>query len=374
MSKTVLISINTSWNIYNFRAPLITALKNAGYRVVTAAPNDAYSARLRPLVDAHIHLPMQNAGTSFLQDVVLFWRYLRVLRAVKPAVMLTYTIKPNIYGSLAARVLGIPVINNVSGLGTVFLRGGWLAATVKPLYWLAFRGSTRVFFQNQDDHDLFVQMKLVAPAKARVLPGSGIDLAYFHPSHAPARDVHAPIAFVLIARQVWDKGIAEYIAAARIIKAQQPSATFRLLGPIGVANKTAIDARSIDAWVAEGVIEYWGETDDVRSVIAQHDCVVLPSYREGLSRVLLEAAAMGKPLIATDVPGCKQVIDAGINGFLCAPYDAQSLADAMVRFMQLTPQERMQMGMQSRAKAEREFDQAQVLDAYLVTIAAIIAP
>lgn len=365
---TILISINTSWNIVNFRSSLVRALQAQGYRVVSASPPDAYTERLRTLVDQHIDLPMDNAGTSLRRDFRLACNYLRMLRTVKPDALLTYTIKPNIYGTLAARVAGVPVIANVSGLGTAFIRTNWLTQMVKLLYRFALRHAVCVFFQNSEDRDLFVSMKLVRPEKTALLPGSGIDLKYFLPVGTP-RDAAVPVSFVLIARLLWDKGIGEFVEAARMVKASHPHIIFRLVGPIGVANKTAVPASAIEDWVREGVIEYLGETDHVRDIMAQHDCVVLPSYREGMSRVLLEAAAMGKPLIATDVPGCRQVVEHGVNGLLCKPYDAADLAARMLEFIACNTEQRTAMGQQSRAKAEREFDEQQVIDAYLTQLA-----
>ena len=370
MQRTILISINSSWNIFNFRAGLIRSLKAQGYRVISAAPRDAYSERLTHLVDAHYDLPMDNGGTSPIRDGALTGSYLNLLRHLKPDVMLTYTIKPNIYGTFAAKLCGVPVIANVSGLGTAFIRTTWLTRIVKLLYRMAFRDAAYVFFQNAYDRDLFVAQKLVSPAKAGLIPGSGIDLAYFHPRHNAAQ--HKSLSFVLIARLLWDKGIGEYIEAARIVKAQHPELQFHIVGARGVQNRTAISDSTIAQWATEGIVDYCGETDDIRSLIAQHDCVVLPSYREGLSRVLLEAAAMGKPLIASDVPGCAEVIEQGVNGFLCPPRDAQQLADSMLQFIALSPAERATMGVASRTKAEREFDEQQVFSAYLERIEAVL--
>jgi glycosyltransferase involved in cell wall biosynthesis len=365
-----MISINTSWNIFHFRAALISALQRAGHTIITAAPADAYTERLRALVDAHYTLPMDNAGTSPLRDAMLGWRYGCLLRRVRPAALLTYTIKPNIYGALAARMLGIPVIANVSGLGTAFIRITWVTRVAMLLYRLAFARVACVFFQNAEDRDMFVRHRLVAPEKAKLVPGSGIDLAYFTPP--PARDDGAPLAFALIARMVRDKGIGEFVEAARRVKALHPHVIFRLIGPIHIQNQTAIDAHTIAGWVAEGIIEYPGETDDVRSAIAAQDCIVLPSYREGLSRVLLEAAAMGKPLIATDVPGCRQVVTHMENGLLCAPQDAASLAAALLAFIALPAETRRRMGQASRQKAEQEFDEAHVFAAYERELSALI--
>lgn len=369
--KTILLSINTSWNIYHFRASLVRALRAQGYRVITAAPEDAYSERLRAMVDAHYPLPMDNAGTSPVRDARLFLRYMRLLRQVKPDILLTYTIKPNIYGALAARLVGVPIIANVSGLGTAFLRDNWMTRVVKQLYRVAFARIACVFFQNAEDRDLFVGMKLLRPEKAALLAGSGVDLDFFHPDHAPSTRPDAPLRFVLIARLLWDKGVGEFIEAARIVKARYPAVQFHLVGAVGVQNQTAIPAETLAQWEAEGVVEYLGETEDARAIIAAHDCVVLPSYREGMSRVLLEAAAMGKPLIATDVAGCRQIVTHRENGLLCRVRDAQHLAATLLDFLALPADARAEMGRKSRIKAEREFDEKRVIAAYLERIAEI---
>lgn len=368
--KTILISINTSWNIVNFRSGLIRALKAAGYRIITAAPKDNYTAKLRTIVDEHFDLPMQNAGTSPLQEMRLLLRYITLLRETRPDIILTYTIKPNIYGALAARLLGIPILNNVSGLGTAFIRHNWLTTVVKLLYRFAFKRSACVFFQNSEDRDLFLDMKLVREEQTALLAGSGVDLEYFTPHPKTQSDA---ITFVLIARMLWDKGIGEYVEAARKVKAIYPHITFRLVGAKGVQNKTAIPDIIMDGWLKEAAVEYLGERDDIRNVIVEHDCVVLPSYREGMSRTLLEAAAMGKPLIATNVTGCKQIIDNHKNGLLCEPRNAEDLAAKLMEFIKLSPEERMQMGNASRLKAEKEFDEKYVFEAYLQKIATILS-
>jgi glycosyltransferase involved in cell wall biosynthesis len=364
----ILISINSSWNIHHFRAPLIHSLQRAGYTILSAAPEDTYTERLKRLVSTHFTLPMDNAGTSPAQDALLFLRYLRLLRRVRPEVLLTYTIKPNIYGSLAAGMLGVPVIANVSGLGTAFIRDTWLTQLVTRLYRLAFRSAACVFFQNPEDRALFLSLNILPESKTALLPGSGIDLEYFSP--LPTIDAPAD-SFVLIARLLEDKGIREYVEAARIIKAKHPAAIFRLVGPWDVQNQTAIAKETLDGWVAEGIVEYLGETDDVRAIIAGHACVVLPSYREGLPRTLLEAAAMGKPLIASDVAGCRHIVTHGENGLLCAAKDSHALAHAFEQFLHLPAASRIEMGRASRRRAERDFNQQRVFDAYLEKIAAL---
>ncbi|MBN8544219.1 MAG: glycosyltransferase family 4 protein [Alphaproteobacteria bacterium] len=364
MSKTLLISINSSWNIVHFRAGLLNALKGAGYRLISAAPHDDYTPKLEALVQQHIDLPMDNAGTSPFADMMLFIRYVFLLRRTRPAALLSYTVKPNIYGALAARLWGIPVIANVSGLGTAFIRNTWVTCVVKLLYRAAFARVHTVFFQNSEDRDLFIQSRLVVPEKALLLAGSGINLQHFVPSSSTA----TPQSFVLIARMLWDKGVGEFVEAARRVKASYPDAQFTLVGAMGAKNQSAVAHEVMDSWVAEGIITYRGMMEDVRLVMAQHACVVLPSYREGLSRVLLEASAMGRPIITTDVAGCRQVVTHGKNGLLCRAQDAASLAERMIEFLELSDVQRERMGQESRAKAEAEFDEQRVFEAYLERI------
>ncbi len=367
----IFISINTSWNIYNFRAGLIRAFCEQGYEVVAASPTDAYSPRLEALGCRHLPLPMDTKGTSPLRDFSLFLRYLRVFRHERPDVFLGYTIKPNVYGSLAAHLLHVPVVNNVSGLGTTFIRKSWLTRIVKALYRLAFRSSATVFFQNEDDRSLFVELKLVQPEQTALLPGSGIDLVQFRPKQTKSPQPGAP-CFLLIARLLWDKGVGEFIDAARIVKIRFPDARFQLLGFLDAENRTAISKATVDEWVSEGIVEYLGVADDVRPYIVASNCVVLPSYREGTPRTLLEAAAMGKPLIATNVPGCCEVVEHGKNGFLCKVRNPTDLAQKILDFIDLSDEERIRMGQAGRVKVEREFDENIVIQRYLETIEEVL--
>lgn len=368
----ILISINTSWNVYNFRSGLVQALVAAGYEVVVAAPQDGHSARLADLGCRYLPLPMDNQGTSPRSDLRLYRRYVRLMRDERPDCFLGWTIKPNIYGTLAARSLRIAAINNISGLGTAFIRGGWLSHFAKGLYRLALRHSGTVFFQNRDDRGLFVDQGLVARERTALLPGSGIDLTRFSPvpmNTRPAGDLR----FLLIGRVLWDKGLAEFVAAARQVRSRHPRIRFQILGFLDAANQTAVPRSEVDRWVAEEGIEYLGTTDDVRPFIADADCVVLPSYREGTPRTLLEAAALGRPLIATDVPGCREIVDNGSNGLLCAVRDGDDLARCMLEMIAASPEERAEMGAFSRAKVEREFDEGIVIARYLEAIEAALS-
>ena len=362
------IATNASWNLVNFRIDLIRAIQSAGYRVIAVAPADEFTPRLAALGIEHQPIEMQNSGISPVEDSLLFARYLGLLRRIRPVVFLGFTIKPNIYGSLAAHWLGIRVINNVSGLGTAFIKNGMLTRIATALYTLAFRRSEVVFFQNTDDLNQFVEGKMVRPDQARLVPGSGLDLARFQPARSKpeARD---DFRFLLIARLLWDKGVREYVDAARAIRAIEPKIRCQVLGFVDVDNRTAVPRAALDNWVGEGWIDYLGSTDDVRPFIEQADCVVLPSYREGLPRTLVEGSAMGKPLVATDVPGVRAVVEDGVTGYLCQVRSARSLADAMLRMVRLSPLERQQMGAAGRRKVEREFSQAIVIKRYLAALA-----
>lgn len=365
MNVKIALASNTAWNLYNFRGGLIRRLLEEGAAVTVVAPPDTFSEKLAGMGCEVIGLPMDNKGTHPARDLRTLRDFHRVYRQARPEVALHFTIKPVIYGSLAARMLGIPVANTITGLGTAFLREGWLMRVVESLYRVSQRWPQRVFFQNRDDHDLFVGRGLVPAEKAERLPGSGVDLERFAPAAYPGNP--APV-FLLVARLLRDKGVVEFVEAARRVRAHHPRARFQLLGPLGVANRTAIPAEEVAGWVAEGVVEYLGETGDVRPALAAADCIVLPSYREGVPRTLLEAAALGRPLIATDVPGCREVVADGDNGYLCRAQDANDLADRMERFIGLPVEARRALGEAGRAKVEREFDERFVIERYLRVI------
>jgi glycosyltransferase involved in cell wall biosynthesis len=370
--KTIVISINAAWNIYNFRLGLIRALQAAGHRVVALAPPDAYAAKLREAGVELVPIAMDKKGVSPVRDLALLVRYWRALGRLQPDAFLGYTAKPNIYGSIAARRHGARVINNVSGLGTAFIRRSPLTAIVSALYRLAFRGSATIFFQNPEDRDLFVAKRIVRPDQARLLPGSGVDLERFAAQPLPASPPDAPV-FLLVARLLRDKGVVEFVEAAREVKRAWPRARFQLLGFLDAENRTAILREEVEAWVREGMVEYLGASDDVRPFIAAADCVVLPSYREGLPRSLLEAAAVGRPLIATDVPGCRHIVADGENGLLCAVRDAPSLADAMRRVIEAGEAGRRRWGDAARARVERDFDERLAVRLYLDALDAAFA-
>ncbi|WP_077228643.1 glycosyltransferase family 4 protein [Sphingomonas hengshuiensis] len=366
----VLVSANTAWNLAHFRRELVEALLADGYRVGAVAPEDGESsAALRAMGCVFFPVALDSAGAHPLRDLATFLALRRILRAERPVAWLSWTIKPNIYGAIAARLAGVAAFPNVSGLGTLFIRRTILTRLACTLYRLAFLRCPRVFFQNGDDCALFVRMRLVRAEQTQVLAGSGIDLVRFQPPpvHVPGR------RFLLVARLLADKGVREFVAAARDLRSEWPDARFILMGAADVENRTAIPLDEVRGWEGEGAIEWRAPEPDVRPAMAAADWIVLPSYREGMSRVLLEALAMGRPIVTTNVPGCRDVVDEGENGFLAECRDVASLTAALRRAGTVDPAQWQAMARSSRAIAERRFSVATVIDAYRAVVAAAAA-
>lgn len=361
----VAIVLNTSWNIYNFRMSLVHTLIKKGFEVHTIAPVDPYTPRLEAAGCHHHPLRMDSRGINPVKDLALVLELRDIYRRVKPDIILHYTIKPNIYGSLAAATLGIPTVNNVCGLGTVFLRNNLLSRIAIFLYRWSFRYPRKVFFQNIDDRDLFVNKRLVPAHSADLLPGSGIDLKRFTPKPF-ARNKE--FTFLLISRLITDKGIFEFVEAVRKLKAEGVQARFQILGAKDPKHRRGIPVETVQQWIDERTIEYLGTTEDVQPFIQSADCVVLPSYREGTPHTLLEAASCGKPIVATDVPGCHQVVENNHNGLLCQLKNAQDLAEKMKAMSRMDDETLRRFGINGRLKMEKEFDESLVIDRYLDVI------
>jgi len=361
-NKKIIISLNTSWNVYNFRLNLAKELKNAGYQVILVAPYDAYSEKLKNEFEYH-HIYMNNKGTNPKEDIKTLMGFYKLYKKIKPEIVLNFTIKPNIYGNIACGLLGIKTINNISGLGTVFIKESLVTKVVKWLYKYSLSKSSKVFFQNSDDRDLFVENRLVDFAKCGLLPGSGIDTNKFMPVKYKKED--DTFRFLLIARMLKDKGIVEYVEAAKILKEKYKNVEFQLLGSLDAVNNTAISKEQMQEWVDVGLVNYLGVTDDVKEFIKKADCVVLPSYREGTPRTLLESASMSKPIVTTNVPGCKEVVNDGVNGYLCEVRNTMDLADKMEMMLNLSEEERKVMGEVGRVKMINEFDEKIVIGKYL---------
>jgi glycosyltransferase involved in cell wall biosynthesis len=368
----VAVVINTSWNIWNFRRGLVKALQAAGHEVLAIAPPDAYSDRLESELGCrYVPILMENKGTNPIKDAQLTRRFLVIYKRERPDVVLHFTIKPNIYGTLAAKLAGVASINNVSGLGTVFLIENLVSKVARGLYRFAFRFPHKVFFQNNDDRELFIRYGLIRPARTGLVPGSGVDLARFRPQSNAQKSADAPFTFLMVARVLYEKGIVEYFEAARQLRATLGADRVRvqLLGGLDEAGGVGVPRATFEQWLAEGTVEHLGTSDNVAEHLHRADCVVLPSYREGTPKTLLEAAACGKPLVTTDVPGCRETVEHGRNGYLCQVRSADDLAAKLLQIAQLAPERLAAMGAASRQLAEEKFDEQLVLREYLAAVA-----
>lgn len=361
--KKIMFVANTSWYIYNFRHGIIEKLLELGNRVQVLAPKDKFSEKLEEMGCEYFDIATDGKSKNPIKDSKLMWDYYQRFKIIKPDYIFNSTIKPNIYGTLAAEKLGIPTINNVSGLGNIFINDNATTKIVKTLYRRAYKSPKKVFFQNDDDMNLFIREGLVEGGVCGRLPGSGVNLERFRPME---REGDKKVKFLLIARMLWDKGIGEYIEAARYFKKEGIDVEFQLLGHLDFDNPTAITRKQMDEWVEEGIVRYLGLSEDVRQEMKDTDCIVLPSaYREGVPKTLIEAAAMEKPIITTDNVGCRDIVDHEYNGFLCQPRDVESLIRKMKRFIDLTPEERIALGKNGREKVKKEFDEKIVIERYL---------
>ncbi len=345
-------------SLINFRGPLLRNMNERGYEVIACAP-DADSNIKRELYEtgvSYCHVPLSRTGLSPLQDLKTLKTLRSLFKREKPDKVLAYTVKPVIYSHLAAKGLrGISVYGMITGLGYGFGEGAFkqqiVGKVVRNLYSLALKQSAGVFFQNPDDRDLFKSLGLVPGyVPTMLINGSGVDLDWFKPQPLPDKPV-----FLLVARLLAEKGIREYYQAACKIKNKYPQSKFMLAGALD-ANPASIGQKELQRWQAEGVIEYLGRLSDIRSAFADAGIYVLPSYyREGTPRTVLEAMAMGRPVITTDAPGCRETVVNGQNGFLIPIKDPESLEEAMERFIQ-EPELVEKMGKQSLRIAREKYD------------------
>jgi len=342
--------------------PLIQRLKSEGYYVVVLTQFDGHESAIKKEVSDVRNLFISRKGINPLIDILTVFDIFKHFLFIKPHIFLPFTIKPVIYGCIAAKMTNIKSIVMITGLGTAFIHNSWIKQIVKLLYRFALSSVKVVFFQNEDDRNLFVNQGLVNSNICKLIPGSGIDLDKFKYTKLP---YSKNVKFLFIGRMLWDKGVGEFVEAAVKMKSRYKNVSFQLLGPIGVQNRSAIPYLKIKEWQDSGVIEYLGETDDVTDFIAQASCIVLPSYREGLSRVLLEAAATGRPIIASNVPGCREVVEDGKTGFLCKPSDPIDLSKKIELVLKLPYKTLVEMGYNGRKKVEAEYCQEVVCDKYI---------
>lgn len=362
---------NTSWYLSNFVTPLIRRLISSGERLRVLSGPDATQAKLRGVGCETESLRVDSRGTNLAKDLRLFLRLRRVLRRTAPDLCLLFTIKPNLYGALAAGSLGIPTICTVSGLGSGFSRSPMLRRLLGIAHRVAFRFVDRVIFLNASDRDYFLENRIVPPDKISLLPGPGIDTDFFAPR--PKHAENGECVFLMLGRLLWEKGVQEYIEAAQGLRGNGgPRIDCRLLGFPAVLPSCGLTGEAIYAG-ATGNVAYLGATDDVRPYIAEADCVVLPSfYGEGLSRTLLESLSMERPIITTTIPGCAELVQCEKSGIMVRPRDVTALTDAMRRMANKSKSERRLMGKTGRMMVATQFDSRIVTTCYLREIARVL--
>lgn len=361
--KKILILINSVDGLYSFRFELIEELKNQGYNVYFCVPQNEKNEKvvsIKNIGAKYIQTPIDRRGVNPFKDLSLVKQYDEIIQNIQPDIILTYTIKPNIYGNYIANKYNVPVIMNITGIGTSLVSSK-LKQLIKYLYKYAGSKSKVVFFQNISNQEFFISNKLVDREKTKLIPGSGVNINKFHPMEKEIEE--NMIKFLFIGRLMKEKGIEEYLAAANEINKKYNNIEFQIVG--------SFEEEKYQNLFNENV-KYLGISSDVREQIKKADCIVNPSYHEGMSNVLLEGAAMGKPLLASNIPGCKEIIDYGKNGFLFESQSASALKEAIIKFIKLSEKEREEMGSNSRKKVEKEFERQIVVDTYIKEIKKIL--
>jgi len=354
--QKIALVANTTWNIYNFRLNVIKQLTEQGFEIYVIAPVDKYIHYKQQFPDLkHVAMKrLRRDSLNPLKDMRLTMELIKLYRRIKPDIVLHYTVKPNIYGGIAAKVCGIPSIAVVTGLGYAFIHNGYVKKVTKLLYQMTSRFHRKIIFENIDDRLLFVKERLIKKENGISIKGCGVNSTYFSPY--PNGVIKDKTTFTFIGRLLYDKGVREFVEAAKIMKEEHDDTIFWLVGEIDDKNPAAVRKDDLMNWVKEKIVVYHGATDDVRKFIAASDCIVLPSYREAIARSITEGMSMEKPVITTDTPGCREAVDDGINGFLVPVKNAVALADTMKEFRLLNADQRHDMGEHGRKKVLSEFD------------------
>ena len=353
-NKRVLILANNDVGLYRFRKDLIAAFLNAGHEVYISLPDGDFVSELVKLGCRFLDTPIDRRGMNPLRDGRLFRRYCAILKEIEPDLVITYTIKPNIYGGIACRIAHIPYAANITGLGSAIENGGWLKKFVLALYKPALKCAKAVFFENSENRDILVAAGVVPNGRDVVLNGAGINLKDY-PYQPYPQD--GPVRFLFVGRVMHEKGVDEFFAAAKRLKQEYgDSVEFHIAGSFEESYKSIMDELE-----QSGVAKYHGYQSDMKPFYAMAGCVVLPSYHEGMSNVLLEAAASGRPLITSRIHGCMEAVIEGESGFLCEPQNTDSLYEAMVRFCEMPQNKREAMGRAGRRHMEEVFDKGKVV-------------
>jgi glycosyltransferase involved in cell wall biosynthesis len=363
----VCIVSRCAWTFHNFRLGLAKSVAGLPGISVVAAGVDipSYAEKIEKEGIRFVKLRGRVHGTHPLALFAFFVDLYRLYRSLRPNVVHHFTIRPVVFGTLAARLARVPrIVNTIAGLGRAFDEGHWLTTLyAKTLFHFSLRFSHHVFFQNEEDRELFVRNGLVEKGRTSVIPGSGVDTERFRPEAVQGKWTDQPerVVVLMASRVLRTKGVEEFVEAARLVRNRQPNALFVLLGGLDFENPAAIAEHELNEWVAAGAITWIKHQDDVRPLLARADIVVLPSYyREGVPRSLLEAASMGKPIVTTDNTGCREVVDPNVNGLIVPPRDAGALAKA-INYLLQDPALRMQMGNAGRRKMIERFDERHVI-------------
>lgn len=367
--KTIIFCCNSLWGLVNFRGRIIAALARDGHRVVLVARRDAPLEQVSALGAEFLEWHVLPRSTNLMRELAAIHALHNLYRRIGPDIAFHFTIKPVMYGAIVSRMTGVPCVSVITGLGYLFLDGNWKTRAANTLYRMTLHRSREVWFLNGDDRAAFASNGLTDGLQVRTLPGEGIDVDRF--ACMPLPPSNRRFIFLMIARLVKDKGVVEFADAASRVRAVYSHAVFRLLGPPYSANAMSVPMSMIESWTREGHVEYLGAVDDVRPAIAESQCVVLPSYREGIPRVLMEAAAMGRPVIATDVPGCRDVVRAGETGLLCQPKDVDSLTRACTEVLSMSRNELEAMGRRARASTVQRYDDRTVIAIYREAISTL---
>jgi len=354
--KTIALVTNTSWNLVHFRISLAEQLQQEGYRVLAIASPGAYSDRLHtfPFSRYYPWTQLRTHSRSLFQEWSAARELRRLYQFLRPDLALHFTIKPNLYGSWSAARLGIPSISTITGLGYPFLHPGGRNQFVPFLYRKALKGTSATVFQNEDDRALFLKKDMVDPSKTHLIPGSGVDTHFFKP--VPANSKPGDFTFLYTGRLLRDKGIIEFLEAGCKIAKKRPGVRIWIAGEMELENPAALTAKELEPYFSHPAFHYWGFLEDIRPVMAQSDVFVLPSYREGMPRAVLEAMAMGKPVITTQTAGCKETVEPGENGLLVPLKNTGALHEAMLQIMDYEASVLEVMGEKSRQRALALFD------------------
>jgi glycosyltransferase involved in cell wall biosynthesis len=370
VKKRVAIIENHELGIYSIRHDLVKTIADQ-YEVTVLTEVDG-SFRNGDLEQVVRFIDVGKSVMNPITAIQYQKRLSRALEEINPDVVLTFTIRPAIYGNMVTRKLKLPTISTITGTGPLFESNSLSYRIARMLYKFVLKRTKFVFFPNFDDLEAFINVGYITREQAKRVPGSGINYEKFSPQPSTRTDTN--FAFLYISRLLKDKGVMEYVEAASIVKAQFPSAEFHIVGPLWGGNKKSltVTADELNGWIEKKWIVYHDKQNDVRPFIANSDCVVMPSYREGMNNVLLEAASMAKPLITTNVTGCRDIVDDGVNGLLCRVKDGKDLAEKMVQMINLPQARRESMGQKGREKMIREFDKKLVIKIYLQAIAEVI--